>query len=456
MSRAGKLMRRAFAGVLTVLVSGSPSAAQPRIFALVRDGPFPALTTSLWEARLDDAAPGDARRLAVVDGWVSGFDVDGVQPMVAGGGQFVLWRRSGAPGSLIAFDRAGGTTHVLPDPGPLRVSDPTRARVFASVPAGIASLTPTGLDVLPGTAGLTPVAISADGARLLSLAVTSPGPPTHYELRTSDSVSGAPLGAVPLGYGVVHAVPSPDETSVWVVSQSFNGVDWPTRLREVLLPSGDVRLELELPPSTLFESVRARIEAVERRNGRVVVSVTTRAPLLRDALLSAELRTIDSATGNEVGRVPLEGEAASHLDEASGTIVTYSPDWLALPFLPCAAGFLHRVSIISGQELSRTAVGACVKAAFAASPAPPSLNTPAISPTRTVRLTWDRSPALIAGFVVEAGSAPGLSNLGTFPVTNGTTLTVPNVPPGTYYVRVRAWNYIGASAPSNEIIVAVP
>lgn len=34
-------------------------------------------------------------------------------------------------------------------------------------------------------------------------------------------------------------------------------------------------------------------------------------------------------------------------------------------------------------------------------------------------------------------------------------LTIPNVPPGTYYVRAKAWNYIGASAPSNEIVVTV-
>ena len=70
-------------------------------------------------------------------------------------------------------------------------------------------------------------------------------------------------------------------------------------------------------------------------------------------------------------------------------------------------------------------------------------------------LSWARSPELTTTFTVEAGSAPGLSNLAFVPVMTGTTLTVPDVPPGTYYVRVRAWNYIGASVPSNEVVVEV-
>ena len=231
-------------GLFSLLFFGSPSGAQPQMFAIVTTD-VPPFTTSLWEARIEEAGPREAKRLAVVDGWVSGLDVDGVQPLVAGGGQLVLWRRDGDPGRLIAFDRASGTTHSLPDPGPLHVSDPTRARVFASVPAGVASLTPAGVAVLPGTAGLAPVAISTDGARLFTLAVTSIGPPRSYELRTIDSASGAALGAVPLGDNVVHAVPASDETAVWVLSSPSTYDGEPFRLREVLMPSGSIRLEIE-------------------------------------------------------------------------------------------------------------------------------------------------------------------------------------------------------------------
>ena len=388
------------------------------MFAIVTTD-VPPFTTSLWEARIEEAGPREAKRLAVVDGWVSGLDVDGVQPLVAGGGQLVLWRRDGDPGRLIAFDRASGITHSLPDPGPLHVSDPTRARVFASVPAGVASLTPAGVAVLPGTAGLAPVAISTDGARLFTLAVTSIGPPaaTNSARLTAPQVPPwVPSRSVTMWY--TRCLPPTRRPSGCcrrrppTTANSF-------RLREVLMPSGSIRLEIDLLPSTVHENVIARIEGVDFHSARVVVSITRRGAVLRGALLGAELRTIDTTTGAEVGRVPLEGEAASHLDRAAGTIVTYSPHAVVFPFGRCPSGFLHRVSLATGQELSRTPIDACLRTAFAAPPVPPSLDSPVVSPTRTVSLTWHPSPELTRGFSVEAGSAPGLSNLAVLPVTGG-------------------------------------
>ena len=57
------------------------------------------------------------------------------------------------------------------------------------------------------------------------------------------------------------------------------------------------------------------------------------------------------------------------------------------------------------------------------------------------------------GYVIEAGSAPGLSDLATLPVGNVTRF-VTTPPPGVYYVRVRAINGRGPSGPSNEIVVS--
>ena len=56
---------------------------------------------------------------------------------------------------------------------------------------------------------------------------------------------------------------------------------------------------------------------------------------------------------------------------------------------------------------------------------------------------------------LEAGSAPGLSNLATVPV-GATTFSAAGVPPGVYYIRVRAIGAGGVGPVSNELVVAVP
>ena len=76
----------------------------------------------------------------------------------------------------------------------------------------------------------------------------------------------------------------------------------------------------------------------------------------------------------------------------------------------------------------------------------------------TVTLAW--TPPVIgfaAGYVIEASSTPGgPPNLANFTTGNtATTLVVDGVPPGTYFVRIRALDGSGLSAPSNEVQVIV-
>jgi glucose/arabinose dehydrogenase len=70
-----------------------------------------------------------------------------------------------------------------------------------------------------------------------------------------------------------------------------------------------------------------------------------------------------------------------------------------------------------------------------------------------VSLAWSSSGA--SGHIIEAGSGPGLANLAVLAIGGATSFSTP-APPGTYYVRVRARNLCGASAPSNEVVVPVP
>jgi predicted phage tail protein len=93
--------------------------------------------------------------------------------------------------------------------------------------------------------------------------------------------------------------------------------------------------------------------------------------------------------------------------------------------------------------------------ACTAAPTPGTLSGTA-SASGTVVLTWTAASGSPTSYVLEAGSAPGLSNLANSDL-GGTarTFTANNVGPGTYYIRVRAKNACGVGPASNEIQLTV-
>lgn len=73
---------------------------------------------------------------------------------------------------------------------------------------------------------------------------------------------------------------------------------------------------------------------------------------------------------------------------------------------------------------------------------------------RQVALTWSPGAgAATGGYVVEAGSGPGLSDVSVAPAS-GPSVSV-TAPAGTYYVRVRSINGAIASPPSREVVIVV-
>ncbi len=88
-------------------------------------------------------------------------------------------------------------------------------------------------------------------------------------------------------------------------------------------------------------------------------------------------------------------------------------------------------------------------------PEPPAATVASVQ-GRIARIEWQAMPRgwPATGYVLDAGTAPGLTNVGSL-LVSGTSFQA-TVPPGRYYVRVRAVNAIGASAPGDEVIVDVP
>ena len=124
--------------------------------------------------------------------------------------------------------------------------------------------------------------------------------------------------------------------------------------------------------------------------------------------------------------------------------------------------YRHRLGLFGSLQTHDLATGATTRTApvdafMAVSYAPLAPLLDSVVSGCEVRLSWTlpvASPA-VTGYVVEVGSAAGRSDLGTIAVGAESVLTVSSVPAGRYYVRLKARNAAGFSAPSAEIVVEV-
>lgn len=93
-----------------------------------------------------------------------------------------------------------------------------------------------------------------------------------------------------------------------------------------------------------------------------------------------------------------------------------------------------------------------VVAAPGTAPAPGNLT--AAGTGSAVEFAWTPPASTEAplGYVIEAGSGPGMSDIATVPVGSAMRFAT-NVPAGRYYVRVRAINNLGPGFHSNEVVV---
>ncbi|MGE3889715.1 MAG: hypothetical protein AB7H81_25100, partial [Vicinamibacterales bacterium] len=156
--------------------------------------------------------------------------------------------------------------------------------------------------------------------------------------------------------------------------------------------------------------------------------------------------------GMPSGFVVEAGSATGVTNIASIGVAAYS-----LVYIPVPPGFYFvRVRAVNGAGSSAPSAEVLLNSGNVPSPpeAPDDLEFSVAG--STVTLTWE-GVAGATSYVVRAGSAPGLSNLAQLNTGNtATTLAVPGVPPGRYYVRAHALNVLGASVASNEVVVVVP
>ena len=189
--------------------------------------------------------------------------------------------------------------------------------------------------------------------------------------------------------------------------------------------------------------------------GRCLVPAS--APTLHPATVTgtvAELSWTSPAIGQPVDRYLIAvGTRPQAVDvgvfDTGSALRTFTTD--AAPGL-----YFVRVAGINGCGVGSASIEVAV-AVGPPLPGPPTGLVAGIAEDRTVTLTWQRSSAGGAptGYVIEAGDAPGSSNLAVLPTGSSTTAFRVTAPPGLYHVRVRGVNGAGTSAPSEEIVLLV-
>jgi hypothetical protein len=124
---------------------------------------------------------------------------------------------------------------------------------------------------------------------------------------------------------------------------------------------------------------------------------------------------------------------------------------------PAVGTYYVRVgAIVNGVEVPSNEISLQITSMFVPPAAP--TNFQAYANGRNVLLTWDLGSGGSAptGIVLYAGTTPGGSDAGIFPIGAGTQLSAGPVTPGTYYLRVAAVNQGGQSPASNEIMFEMP
>jgi hypothetical protein len=127
----------------------------------------------------------------------------------------------------------------------------------------------------------------------------------------------------------------------------------------------------------------------------------------------------------------------------------------SLPVSGLAAGaYFVRVRTVTTHGTSGPSPEAVLTIGGGCSPPIPPAVSSRVSGS-TVTLFWTTSPGATS-YVLEAGSAPGSTDIVTSDTGGvGTTFVANGVPAGTYFVRIRARSACGTSAPSNELTVVV-
>jgi hypothetical protein len=177
----------------------------------------------------------------------------------------------------------------------------------------------------------------------------------------------------------------------------------------------------------------------------------------------ANLAAVVSGSTVTVSWMPPAGGAQAYQLEAGASsgasnLATVTIGQAGATFANVPPGVYYvRVRGVSGSQIGPPSNEVVVQvggAAICIQLPPPQALTSRVD-GRTVTLSWSGAANPSSQYRIEAGSASGLADLAVLMLPPAPNQFSVSAPPGTYFVRIRAVNACGASAPSNEIVVSV-
>jgi 5-hydroxyisourate hydrolase-like protein (transthyretin family) len=221
-----------------------------------------------------------------------------------------------------------------------------------------------------------------------------------------------------------------------------------------------------IPPGTFYVRVRAINSAGSSPpSNEITLGMSNVGQGLPEAPTGVQAFMLDGLLTMTWLQPARGGPATGYIVEAGSATgltnigsVTVPGRSLTFAGVPPGFYFLRVRATNAGGASAPSAEVMIVVGGVAAPPNAPNFTSHTVS-GNTVTLNWTApvggTPA--TSYIIEAGSAPGLSNLAVANTgSTATTINFAGVPPGTYYVRLRAVNAQGASVVSNERTIIVP
>ncbi len=359
-------------------------------------------------------------------------------------GRYLLWAGADTVGqfAVMAFDPVTRSTRMvapLPSSADRLFGHPSHHEVFLSTAPNPIAITPQGVQTVASPCQLPHlISMSGNGRQMVLACSSFSSPPTPIPLSIIDQETGALVALYPDVFGDLALNDAGSELYTLGDANS----PWTLRRHQVathmIVNQREIAATVHPPPAFRLDP----------RTGRLFLD----RPL-------GDIEVVDPLTLENLGTVSPPENSLHWIAFDPSRPRAYVLSTVYGSSMPTSTRLdvidTDSLEVIDGADLPLDTFPNAI--VVAPRPAPP-VDLSVTVENRRVTLSWSAgdSRAISTSYRLEAGSASGAADLAKVDVGLNTSFVAAPVPPGRYFVRVRAANFGGSSETSTEIVVDVP